>query len=386
MSAGMMPALDLPGEATPGQFGPTIRVWFPAALARAQNSAVSCTGMPSVITIHSGICASIASITASLVPDAGTNTTDTSAPVAAMVSATVPNTGTSVPFSSMVWPALRGLVPPTIVVPAASIRAPCLRPSEPVMPWIMTRLWPVRKMAISCSLRQLGRPARRAVHGSYLLDHADGRVLENAPALGRVVAVQPDHDRAIHRVAALGEHAHRRDDPVGYRVAGRDPAEDVHEHAAHARVGQHDLQAVGHDLGGGPAADVEEVGGLDAAERLAGVGHHVQGGHDQACPVADDADLTVQLDVVEVLFLGPRLDRVGVAGVGEPGVLLAERGVVIQRHLAVDREDLAVLGERHRVDLDQRGVLVGEHGPEAFGQQRGALGGLGRDTPRRDYL
>ena len=59
-----------------------------AALARAQNSAVSCTGMPSVITMHSGICASIASITASLVPDAGTKTTDTSAPVAAMVSAT----------------------------------------------------------------------------------------------------------------------------------------------------------------------------------------------------------------------------------------------------------------------------------------------------------
>ena len=33
MSAGMMPALDLPGEATPGQFGPMIRVRWPAALA-----------------------------------------------------------------------------------------------------------------------------------------------------------------------------------------------------------------------------------------------------------------------------------------------------------------------------------------------------------------
>ena len=29
MSAGMMPALDLPGEAMPGQFGPTIRVALP---------------------------------------------------------------------------------------------------------------------------------------------------------------------------------------------------------------------------------------------------------------------------------------------------------------------------------------------------------------------
>src|SRR5271167_4307795 len=190
MSAGMMPALDWPGEATPGQFGPMILVRLPAALARAQNSAVSCTGMPSVITMHRPICASIASITASLAPAGGTNTTDTSAPVAAMVSATVPNTGTSVPFRSMVWPALRGLVPPTIAVPAASIRAPCLRPSEPVMPWIITRLWPVRKMAISCSLRggarQFRGPAGRAVHRRHLLDHGYGRLLQDAPALGGV--------------------------------------------------------------------------------------------------------------------------------------------------------------------------------------------------------
>src|SRR5690349_22451125 len=376
MSAGMMPALDLPGEATHGHVGPMILVRLPAALARAQNSAVSCTGMPSVITMHSGICASMASITASLVPDAGTNTTDTSAPVSAMVSATVPKTGTPVPPRSTVWPALRGLVPPTILVPAAIMRAPCLRPSEPVMPWIMTRLWPVRKIATSCSLRgagQFGGPAGRAVHRGHLLDHADVGFGEDAAALSRVVAIQPDHDRAVDLVAAALQHADGRDDPVGHRVAGGDPAEDVHEHAAHARVGQHDLQAVGHDLGRCAAADVEEVGRPDAAERLARVGHHVQGGHDQAGPVADDADLAVQLDVVEVLLDGPGLDRVGVAGVLEPRVLLAERGVVVQRHLAVDREDLAVVGERHRVDLDQRGVLVGEHAPEAFGHEGCAL-------------
>src|ERR1700722_6748700 len=110
MSAGMMPALDLPGEATPGQFGPMIRVAFPAAVAYAQNSAVSCTGTPSVITTTSGIPASIASVTAALVPGAGTNTTDTSAPVADIVSATVPNTGTSPTPRSTAWPALRGFV------------------------------------------------------------------------------------------------------------------------------------------------------------------------------------------------------------------------------------------------------------------------------------
>ncbi len=37
MSAGMMPALDLPGEMMPGQFGPMIRVLFPLAQACAQK-------------------------------------------------------------------------------------------------------------------------------------------------------------------------------------------------------------------------------------------------------------------------------------------------------------------------------------------------------------
>src|SRR5207247_332667 len=44
MSAGMMPALDLPGEATPGQFGPMILVRLPAALARALDHAPALAG------------------------------------------------------------------------------------------------------------------------------------------------------------------------------------------------------------------------------------------------------------------------------------------------------------------------------------------------------
>src|SRR6202034_926858 len=167
--------------------------------------------MPSVITMHSGMRASIASMTAALVPAAGTNTTETSAPVAAMVSATVPKTGTSVPFSSTVWPALRGLVPPTTLVPAASMRAPCLRPSEPVMPWIMTRLWPVRKIATSCSLRgqscacQFCGPPGRAAHRRHLLDHRYASLGQDTPAFDGVVAVEAHHDRAVHLLSAPGQ-------------------------------------------------------------------------------------------------------------------------------------------------------------------------------------
>src|SRR5215472_2554064 len=268
MSAGMIPALDLPGDATPGQLGPTMRVVLPRSLAYAQKAAVSCTGIPSVITITSGICASIASITASLVPAGGTNTTDTSAPVCAIASETVPNTGTLDPLSSTLWPALRGLVPPTTLVPAAIIRAPCLRPSEPVMPWTMIRLSPVRKIAMSYSRRgqagQLCGPPSRVVHRPHLLDHPDIGLGQYSPALSRVVAVEPHHDRAVDRLAAIAEHADRRYDPVGHRVARGNAAEDVHEHRLDRGIGQHDLQAVRHDLGRSAAADVQEVGRPDA--------------------------------------------------------------------------------------------------------------------------
>src|ERR1039457_5637137 len=179
--------------------------------------------MPSVITMTSGILASTASITASLVPAGGTNTTETSAPVAVMASATVPNTGTAVPASSIAWPALRGLVPPTTCVPAASILAPCLRPSEPVMPCTMIRLSLFRKIVISCSRGgrsgQLGGAPRRIVHGRDLLDHRDARAVKDTAPCRGVIAVQSHDDRMVHLITAGAEHRDRRHDAVGDRVA-----------------------------------------------------------------------------------------------------------------------------------------------------------------------
>src|SRR5215467_1356190 len=240
MSAGMMPAFDLPGDATPGQLGPTMRVALPREQACAHNAAVSCTGMPSVITMTSPIPASMASITASLVPAGGTKTTETSAPVADMASATVPNTGTPAPPRSTDWPALRGLVPPTTFVPAATMRVPCLRPSEPVMPWTMIRLRSVRKIAISCSRRgqagQLGGAPRRIVHRGHLLDDTDAGLGEDPPALSRVVAVKPYDDWQPDLLTTLGENADCRDDPVRDLIARGDAAEHIDEYRAHRRV------------------------------------------------------------------------------------------------------------------------------------------------------
>jgi hypothetical protein len=139
MLAGVMPTSDSPGVMIPGQFGPMMRVLLPFATLYAHAYAVSCTGIPSVITTSSGISASMDSMIASLANFGGTKMIDTSAPVFSIASTTVPNTGSSMSLSSMslcatVVPALRALTPPTIWVPALSMRAVWVVASLPVMP------------------------------------------------------------------------------------------------------------------------------------------------------------------------------------------------------------------------------------------------------------
>ena len=209
---------------------------------------------------------------------------------------------------------------------------------------------------------QLGGLVGALVHG---VDLGHQRVVglgQDAPALLDVVAVEADDQRLVGLVA---EDLQRLDDAVGDRVAGGDAAEDVDEHALDLRVAQDDVEAGGHHLGRGAAADVEEVGRLDAAVLLAGVGDDVERRHHQARAVADDADLAVELDVVEVVLLGLELERVGGVLVLELGVAgLAEVGVVVEGDLAVQRQDLVVGRAHQRVDLDQGGVLLDEDLPQ----------------------
>ena len=215
---------------------------------------------------------------------------------------------------------------------------------------------------------------------STRVDQRVGRRVEDPAALLGVVAVQPHDERLGDLLAALGQQGQRGDDAVGDRVAGGDAAEHVDEDAAHRRVRQHDLQAVGHHLGRGAAADVEEVGRLDPAVRLARVGDDVQSGHHQAGAVADDADLAVELDVVEVLGLGRPLQRVGRLRVLPRRVVgVAEVRVVVQRHLRVEAEHPALGRTGERVDLDQGRVLGHERLPQLDRDVDDLVGDVGRE-------
>src|SRR4029078_612715 len=106
------------------------------------------------------------------------------------------------------------------------------------------------------------------------------------------------------------------DDAFGDRVAAHDAAEDVDEDRLHLRGGEHDLERLGHLLGRGAAADVEEVRRL-AAEQLDRV-HRRRGG---AGAVDEAADVAVELDVGEVELARLDLGRVFLVEVAVRGEL-----------------------------------------------------------------
>ncbi len=100
-----------------------------------------------------------------------------------------------------------------------------------------------------------------------------------------------------------------------------------------------------------------------ASRKLAGaparLGDDVERGHDQAGAVAEDADVAVELDVLDALLLGAALDRVFVLAVGERLVLgVAVERVAVEGDLRVERLDLALGRDDQRVDLGQRRVLL----------------------------
>jgi hypothetical protein len=92
-SPGMMPTLALPGEMTPGQFGPIKDVLRPLSRTKLSTRAISRAGMCSVITMTVSTPASYASRAASAANRAGTKTIDVLAPVSLTASPTVSKIG-----------------------------------------------------------------------------------------------------------------------------------------------------------------------------------------------------------------------------------------------------------------------------------------------------
>jgi hypothetical protein len=146
------------------------------------------------------------------------------------------------------------------------------------------------------------------------------------------------------------------DDALGHFLATGDAAEDVDEDALHALVVVDDFERGRHHVCIRAATDVEEVGG-----RTTDLIDDVERAHRQPRPVGDDADRALQADVLQVLLASELLALVELLGrpVFVP-LRMAERRVVVEAHLGVERVHLAGRLEDQRVDLGQIAVAFGE--------------------------
>src|SRR5581483_2025141 len=107
---GMMPTDAFPGEMSPGQLGPMMRI--PGVAPTTLST--SCTGTPSVMQTASAMPASYASYSASAANGGGTKMQVWVAPVAPTACLTVSKTGNP---CGVFWPPLPGVTPPTTLVP-----------------------------------------------------------------------------------------------------------------------------------------------------------------------------------------------------------------------------------------------------------------------------
>ena len=105
---------------------------------------MSWLGMPSVTQTAVLIPASAASMIASAAKGGGTKTRLASAPVASTACRTVLNNGRS----RWISPPFPGVTPPTTLVPYLIMSAAWNAPMRPDMPWTMTRVFSVIRMAM----------------------------------------------------------------------------------------------------------------------------------------------------------------------------------------------------------------------------------------------
>src|SRR5690625_3081717 len=143
---------------------------------------------------------------------------------------------------------------------------------------------------------------------------------------------------------------------LGDHIAAHDATENVDEDAFDVRVREDDLEGRGHPLLGGAATHVEEVGRIAAIEL-----DDVHGRHGQAGAVDHAADVTVELDIVQLVAPGFELHRIFLVFVAQlDDVRMAEQRAVVEAHLGVERDHPAATGDNQRIDLQQGDVELGE--------------------------
>jgi hypothetical protein len=130
----------------------------------------------------------------------------------------------------------------------------------------------------------------------------------------------------------------------------------VHENSLHARIVEDQLEGASDAFLGGGACYVHEVRRLTAVML-----DDVHGRHGEARAIHHAADVALQLHVIQVVTRGFELERVHLVLVAHIlHVVVPEQGVLIERHLAIERDQAVRLGDDQRIDLHQGRVEVAE--------------------------
>ncbi len=163
------------------------------------------------------------------------------------------------------------------------------------------------------------------------------------------------------------------DDTAGDDVAIHDTAEDIDEDGLDVGVLEDDAEGCGDLLGGGAAADVEEVGGLAAV-----VTDDIHGAHGESRAIDEAGDIAVELDIIQFMLAGFGFEGGFLADIAEgQEVFVAVEGVVVEADLGIDRKDIqrviVLADEGERVDFHERGVAFP---PGAVGAEEEFGGGV----------
>src|SRR3546814_8636064 len=169
---------------------------------------------------------------------------------------------------------------------------------------------------------------------------------------------------------------------TAYELRIRDGSSDVcssdREDALDRRIGQNDLESGRYLFLGGAAANVQEVCGESAVQL-----DDVHCGHGKASAVHHATDVAVQLDISEIIFARFQFHRVFFGLVTQfHQVRMTEHGVAVETDLCIQHDQLAIVSNGKRIDLDLRRISADEGVIERLCYLRCLLGEIAGQVQR----
>src|SRR5699024_9289212 len=125
---------------------------------------------------------------------------------------------------------------------------------------------------------------------------------------------------------------HRLDNAFGNQITAHNATEDIDQNGFDVGTRSNQLERLGDTFGRGAATDIEKIG-RRAAVQL----DQIHGAHGQTGTVDHAANVTVELNVGQVVFGRLRFALVFLAGIAHGGIVLVpKQRVVVQIQLAVE--------------------------------------------------